>query len=149
MKSALDGINKTRSELKYDLGKSEFELLDAKTTAEHHFVETPEIKFCFFENNKQPQVKAATVTKLIERLTYPRVEDLRFQKAFLTTYRIFLKPSELLEKLILRYCTTPALQSFSISEKILYGINKTQQIPIRLRVLNVIKYWVSSFFLIF
>jgi hypothetical protein len=62
----------------------------------------------------------------------------------------------LLEKLILRYifhlfivtpwdsyCITPSSQ---VEAKDIVQIKKTKQVPIRLRVLNVIKFWVENHF---
>lgn len=139
VKSALDGIDQSRQNLKYDLGKNESLPIHPPLS---HFQETEEIKFSYVGKDHRPQVRTATVNKLIERLTYPSDEDIYFQKIFLTTYRQFLKPSELLEKLIIRYCVTPAFDNLAISGRNLHSIHKNQQIPIRLRVLNVIKYWV-------
>ena len=53
--------------------------------------------------NGVSKIKAATVNKLIERISYDGDIDTNLVKQFLLTYRSFLKPSELLEKLILRY----------------------------------------------
>ena len=46
-----------------------------------------------------------------------------------------------MERLILRYCLSPP-DSISDEEEI-YQIKKKRQVPIRLRVLNVLKYWVE------
>ena len=57
--------------------------------------------------NGVSKIKAATVNKLIERISYDGDIDTNLVKQFLLTYRSFLKPSELLEKLILRYIFPP------------------------------------------
>jgi hypothetical protein len=55
-------------------------------------------------------------------------------KAFLMTYRSFMKPIELAEKLILRYCTTPNTKILTDADNSsLLSLNKTRQVPIRLR----------------
>jgi hypothetical protein len=100
---------------------------------EDHWKDSDDIKFSKEDEAQIPKIKAATIDKLIERLTYDGHPDISFMKQFLTTYRSFLKPSELMEKLILRYCVTPPMQAFMLTGSELLSIKKSKQLPIRLR----------------
>lgn len=85
-------------------------------------------------------VKAATVAKLVERLTHHFNPDTTSLQSFLATYRSYATPDDLMELLIGRYNMPPPKDK---SADLMAQFKEKYQTPIYLRVFNVLKDWIS------
>eukprot|EP01102_Stenamoeba_stenopodia_P020108 TRINITY_DN7734_c0_g2_i2.p1 TRINITY_DN7734_c0_g2~~TRINITY_DN7734_c0_g2_i2.p1 ORF type:complete len:552 (+),score=95.95 TRINITY_DN7734_c0_g2_i2:3-1658(+) len=92
------------------------------------------------EEVQMPRIKCATLPKLIECLTNPFAHNLDFMKTFLVTYQYFTTPETLLKLLLRRYyLRQPADEDPEEWKRVV-------QVPVQLRVFNIIKTWLEYYF---
>lgn len=87
-------------------------------------------------------VKGGRLTKLVERLTYHLSPDNEYMAAFIMTHHSFTTSSDLLDLLIRRYDITPP---YGLNQKQFELYLKKKIMPVRLRVINVLKFWTENY----
>jgi len=95
-----------------------------------------------FEENLE-QLRAGTLVKLVERLTFDDKIDPNYPFEFLLTYRSFTSPQVLLNLLISRWNMPNNIEILS-DDKDQEDFNAFVRRPIRLRVFNVLKKWMEE-----
>eukprot|EP00743_Colponemidia_sp_Colp-15_P009148 GILK01009982.1.p1 GENE.GILK01009982.1~~GILK01009982.1.p1 ORF type:complete len:898 (+),score=183.75 GILK01009982.1:127-2820(+) len=96
-----------------------------------------------FVGKREQTIKCATHSKLVERLTHEKYQDLSNRFAFLLTYRSFMTPVQLLEALIHRYFV-PAPPNMTLSET--KAFNRGKRAQIQIKVFGVLKSWIEERF---
>lgn len=91
-------------------------------------------------------IKAGTLAKLVERLTFEKYPDTSYLAAFMMTYKTFTTANELLDLLIMRFNMPHPKSPTKEQEK---KFKSEKLIPIHFRVFNVLKTWVDKYFLDF
>jgi hypothetical protein len=91
------------------------------------------------------QLSGGTLEALVERLTlHDQTIEQAFLQAFLLTFRCFVSPEEFVQKLRERFSIGPPL---GISQAQLDEWKEKKQTPVRLRVFNVLKLWLDTYYL--
>ncbi|KAL0077687.1 ras guanine nucleotide exchange factor domain-containing protein, partial [Phycomyces blakesleeanus] len=93
--------------------------------------------------NMEGNVKGGTIRALVQRLTQHDKLDSKFITTFLLTYRSFCTTQELFEELFMRYMLTPP-EDLTAEELTVWQEKKLKLV--RLRVFNVIKSWLDTYF---
>ncbi|KAL1919842.1 uncharacterized protein VTP21DRAFT_1773 [Calcarisporiella thermophila] len=92
------------------------------------------------------QIYAASLESLIEQLTiHEFMPDTNFLNAFMLTFRLFTTPEELCKQLLKRFQIRPPAVDPPLSEEDITLWKKMVRIPVRLRVYNVLKMWLETY----
>ena len=89
------------------------------------------------------ELRCATLNGLVRRLTHHSIREAHFLDAFLLTYRSFTTPLELLALLKSRFAV-PMPHGLVPAERLRYQRMIVE--PIRHRVVNVLRHWVTHHF---
>ncbi|XP_065185119.1 uncharacterized protein LOC135815714 isoform X2 [Sycon ciliatum] len=86
---------------------------------------------------KDPRrVRAGSISRLVQRLTYHKVVDTEFAQVFYNTFHLFMTPEQFLEELLARFNTQVPED---VTEKQDYMSNVI--IPVQLRVCSALRAW--------
>lgn len=105
-----------------------------------------ESNIIYSDHPKYSRIKAATLDKLIEKMTAGTFQDLNslnLRYVFLLTYRSFTTAEKILFRLASRYNVSPPLNLTPTECEIFEAHNVRN---IRLKVLGLIKYWIKEFY---
>jgi son of sevenless-like protein len=92
------------------------------------------------EYNNTNEITSATLNKLLFKLAHPTEHDNNFLYTFMLTYKSFISTEDLLEFLIKRWNTPPPRDvDFQI-------FKETFLFPVRLRIAQILSYWVEFHF---
>lgn len=95
--------------------------------------------------NSEGHLVGATLEVLVEKMTpHDTPVDSAFSSVFFMTFRLFTSPGELVDAIIARYNLVPP-RNTSLSVEELHLWQHKKGLPVRLRVTNLIKTWVESY----
>ncbi|KAI7850568.1 ras guanine nucleotide exchange factor domain-containing protein [Circinella umbellata] len=128
---------------------------DSVQPQEHNITKTEEVPWFLKQRvfsddemmfNSEGQVTGATVEALVEKLTqHEKSPELMFTRAFFYNFRLFTTPVKFLELLIKRFELQPPTDPQLNSDELAAWTSHVL-IPVRLRVCNVIKTWLETYF---
>lgn len=95
------------------------------------------------KNDIDLPIKAATLIKIIEKLTLNTTADLNLRFVFLLTYQSYTSTLEVLDLLECRY-HVPYQPNMVPSE--LMNWQRSKVAPIQIKVFSILKYWISEHF---
>ncbi|KAL0488120.1 RasGEF [Acrasis kona] len=87
--------------------------------------------------NHTHEIASATLNKLLFKLAHPTEQDNNFLYTFMLTYKSFINTQDLLEFLIRRWNTPPP------ADVPFQTFKKTFLFPVRLRIVQILGYWVE------
>ncbi|CDW94929.1 hypothetical protein [Sporisorium scitamineum] len=94
--------------------------------------------------NSEGQVTGATLKALVEKMTpHATMIEATFSTAFFLCFRMFTSPQELLDTLVARFEMKPPAD-VPMSEADMVRWNDKKLVPVRLRVLNLLKSWLEN-----
>ncbi|KAJ1028753.1 hypothetical protein NDA16_001918 [Ustilago loliicola] len=94
--------------------------------------------------NSEGQVTGATLKALVEKMTpHATMVEATFSTAFFLCFRMFTSPQELLDVLVARFDLKPPAD-LAMSEADMTRWNDKKLVPVRLRVLNLLKNWLEN-----
>ncbi|KNC54398.1 cell division control protein [Thecamonas trahens ATCC 50062] len=128
---------KRRKKLAKETGASHPDAADTTSSSPSaHPSDAPDLKF-----DDGGAVVGGSPARLVERLTYERHPTPTYMQTFMLTFRSFATPRELVQLLARRFNTpTPA----TLSDEAKLEHYRQTLVPIRLRVLNAFKFWIST-----
>ncbi|KAL9049133.1 MAG: hypothetical protein Q9162_007374 [Coniocarpon cinnabarinum] len=96
------------------------------------------------DKTEPPTIKGGTLSALVEQLTRHDRYDAPFKTTFLLTYQSFTTATELFHMLVRRWTIQPPL---GLTDDEFRVWTEKKLVPIRLRVVNVMKAWIDTFWM--
>ena len=103
-----------------------------------------ENELVFDEKADPPQIRGGTLAALVEQLTRHDKLDSDFNNTFLLTYRSFTSALELFDLLVMRFSIQPP---YGLAQQHYQMWADVKQMPIRLRVVNILKSWFGNYWM--